>query len=520
MRWRGLRFLRVALAAIVFAGLAAAFLDFRGLVPPGWARRLAAIQFVPATLALATGGTALVVVALVTVTLAFGRVYCSAVCPLGILQDLIGRVATWLRPRRRLMPFARANNWLRYGVLTAAVATIIAGGASIACAYTDPYCNFGRIFSGLFRPVLVVANNALVAPAGALKLAGLYRVDPPWPDPAILWPALVVLVLVTILAAWRARIYCNTLCPVGTLLGWVAVRSAFRLTLDRGACVKCADCLRTCKAQCIDLRTGAIDASRCVACYNCVDACAQHGIAYRWSWGRSAGGPVRPPIPDVGRRAFLANASVAIAAAVGTNRLLAVATLAVADGDKASRAICPPGAGGIDRFVERCTACQLCVSACPTHVLQPALAEYGFAGCMKPRLDYTAAFCNFDCQRCAEVCPTGAIARQTLAAKQVTRIGLARLDLEGCIVKTKGTDCAACSEHCPTKAVDTVPYGNGLRLPQVTDDLCIGCGACEYACPAVPHKAIKVTGCRWHEVATRRVEEKAKDPRKGGGFPF
>ncbi|HVT72247.1 MAG TPA: 4Fe-4S dicluster domain-containing protein [Lacunisphaera sp.] len=507
------------MAAFVLAGLTAAFLDFRGLVPASLAHWLAAIQFVPAVVVFATGGAAVAAVAILVITLALGRVYCAVVCPLGIFQDVIGWLARGLRLRRRLLPFARANNGLRYGVLVATLATIAVGGASIASSHTDPYSNFGRVVSGLFRPMVVAANNALVAPATALGFTGLYRVNPPWPAPGLLWPALVVLVLVTLLAAWRDRIYCNTLCPVGALLGGVAARGAFRLTLDRGACSKCADCLRACKAQCIDLRTGAIDASRCVACYNCIAACGQHGIAYRWRWGRPAADRALGALPDPGRRAFLANASVAIAAAVGANRLLAVAVPRAAD-SQASRAICPPGAGGIDRFLARCTACQLCVSACPTHVLQPALDEYGFPGFMKPRLDYTAAFCNFDCQRCAEVCPAGAIGPQSLAAKQVTRIGLAQLDLEKCIVKTKGTDCAACSEHCPTKAVDTVPYGHGLRLPQVTDDLCIGCGACEYACPALPRKAIKVAGRRHHEVAVRRVEGKAKDPRKGGGFPF
>ena len=185
-----------------------------------------------------------------------------------------------------------------------------------------------------------------------------------------------------------------------------------------------------------------------------------------------------------------------------------------------SRAISPPGAGNVDRFIDHCTACHLCISACPTHVLQPAFLEYGLTGLMKPRLDYAAAFCNFDCQRCAEVCPDTAIVRQSLADKQVTRIGRALLDLEKCIVKTKGTDCAACSEHCPTKAVDTVPYGENLRLPQVNDELCIGCGACEYACPALPHKAIVVAGQRRHERAVRRIEEKAKDPRQQNDFPF
>jgi ferredoxin len=322
---------------------------------------------------------------------------------------------------------------------------------------------------------------------------------------------------------WRERIYCNTLCPVGTVLGLLARGAAFRLTLDRSACTKCAECLRACKAQCLDLRAGTIDASRCVACFNCVTACPEQGVGYRFAWTRRSAVPApsaAPPASGPSRREFMAATVSTLAVAAGAGRLLAAPGAVPPLPQNYSRAISPPGAAGVDRFLERCTACQLCVSACPTHVLQPAFLEYGFAGFMKPRLDYTAAFCNFDCQRCAEVCPDGALTVLGLADKQVTRIGRAQLDLEKCIVKTKGTDCAACSEHCPTKAVDTVPYGENLRLPQVNDELCIGCGACEYACPALPRKAIVVAGQRQHERAVRRVEEKARDPRKRNDFPF
>lgn len=522
MRRRHLKPLRVGVALVFLAGLTAAFVDFRGLVPSWLSHWLATVQFTPALLALGTIRPALVAfVAIVAVTLIFGRVYCSTVCPLGVLQDVIARIATWLRPRRRLLPFKRGSTWLRYGMLAATILTIAGGAGAIAYTHADPYSNFGRISSGLLRPLLVAANNALVAPANALGFESLYRVAPPWPDHAVLVPALFVLALLVGLAVWRERIYCNTLCPVGTVLGLLARGAAFRLTLDRSTCTRCAECMRVCKAQCLDLRAGTIDASRCVACFNCVTACPEQGVGYQFAWTRGSASPApAPSAAGPSRRDFLATTVASLAAAAGAGRLLGATAAEKLPPQNFSRAVCPPGAGGVDRFVDRCTACQLCVSACPTQVLRPAYLEYGFAGLMKPRLDYTAAFCNFDCQRCAEVCPDAAITRQSLADKQVTRIGLARLDVEICIVKTKGTDCAACSEHCPTKAVDTIPYGENLRLPQVTDDLCIGCGACEYACPAQPKKAIIVAGQRRHDRAVRRVEEKAKDPRKQDDFPF
>jgi ferredoxin len=524
MRRRHLKPLRVGIALVFLAGLTAAFVDFRGLVPAAAGHWLAAVQFTPALFALGTGTAALVVgIAIVGVTLAFGRVYCSTVCPLGLLQDAVARITAWLRPRRRLRPFARGGVGLRYGVLAAVVLAFAGGAGGIAGAYADPYSNFGRIASGLFRPLLAAANNALVTPATALGFQALYRVVPPWPGPAVFGAALLLLGLVTGLAAWRGRIYCNTLCPVGTVLGLLARGAAFRLTLDRSACTKCAECLRACKAQCLDLRTGTIDAARCVACFNCITACPEQGVGYQFAWIRRSAAPapvITPPAAGPSRREFMATGISALAAAMGAGRLVAAPAAGGWAPQNFSRAISPPGATSVDRFLERCTACQLCVSACPTHVLQPASLEYGLAGFMKPRLDYAAAFCNFDCRRCGEVCPTGAISRLALEDKQLTRIGLAQLDLDHCIVKTMGTDCAACSEHCPTKAVDTIPYGDNLRLPQVTADLCIGCGACEYACPALPKKAIAVGGRRRHELAVRRVEGKATDPRARGGFPF
>ncbi|MFI5336374.1 MAG: 4Fe-4S binding protein [Opitutales bacterium] len=610
MRRRGLKFLRAALATAVLAGLAAAFLDFRAAMPPAAGHLLAAVQFLPSAVALVTGaGLSLACVVILAVTLLIGRVYCSVLCPLGIFQDAVARVAGWIRRRRPRLPYRPALTWVRQLFLWGTVAGLAAGWAGLTLSLLDPYSIFGRITSDLFRPVVTLANNALVGPIGQLGVESLVRVTPQWAGVGALAVPAAMLLVVAGLAAWRGRLYCNTICPVGTLLGWISARSALRLAIDLEACRKCGDCVRRCKAQCIDLRAGTIDHSRCVSCYNCLDACGEAAIRHRATWwrprfpvqpepsqpsaavsssakprSRQAGdhsGLARPDsgneggvhcpqcaglvagevkrvrdnalhlalwqqsggqksdrtdltqpamdssssAPDVPRRTFLATTAAALVATAGAGSLFA-ATAKTAPAKPVSRnaspVICPPGSESVGQYLDRCTACHLCVSACPTHVLQPAFWEYGLPGLMKPRLDYAAAFCNFDCQRCAEVCPDGAISLTKLAEKQVTRIGLAQFNQEKCIVVVSHTDCAACSEHCPTKAVDTVPYGRNLRLPQVTDSLCIGCGACEYACPAKPQKAITVSGRYRHEQAVRRREEKAKDPRagQGGDFPF
>lgn len=536
-----LKLLRVAAALVVFLGLTAALADFRNLVPAAAGHWLAGVQLVPSLVALVTGAAlSLASVVVIAATLACGRIYCSAVCPLGILQDLIGRLARLVqRGRTKFLPYAQPATWLRQGFLWATVAGVVAGWSGLTLALLDPYSIFGRIIAELFRPLVTLANNAVVGVANAAGINSLYRVEPHWAAVGALAVPAMMFLLVVGLAAWRGRLYCNTVCPVGTLLGLFAERAAFRLEIDRGACQKCVACLQVCKSQCINLRTGTIDFSRCVGCFNCLGACEHGGISYRLAWRRKPS-PVEPvgapaacrALPDPQRRAFLTGAATAFAVSLGaglrlsaqdqagTERAQSGAAGGPENPDDHTKVICPPGAASIDRFLDRCTACQLCVSACPTQVLRPAFLEYGLAGLMKPRMEYSAAFCNFECRRCGEACPDGAITLLALADKQLTQIGEAHFDQKKCIVVVKGTDCAACSEHCPTKAVHTIPYGDNLRLPEVTRDLCIGCGACEYACPVQPDKAINVAGHRRHGRARKPVETKAAAPTPAGDFPF
>ena len=530
---------RLVLALLFLIGLTLAFADFRSFVPASASHALASVQLVPALVGLSAGSlTALVIAAaLALLTLLVGRVYCSVLCPLGILQDVIARLGGWLRRKKQFLPFAPPQSILRHAVLWGTVTAIIVGWSGIALALLDPYSNFGRIISTLVRPLLTAANNAVVGLANTLGFQGLYRVALPWAGLGVLLPVALFLTVVAILSVRRGRLYCNTLCPVGTALGLLSRFAIFRIGIDQTACTKCGDCLRSCKAQCINLRTGTIDASRCVACYNCIGACEDRGIGYRFTWKKKPAhandrtGSTEPKTNltagDSPRRAFLASLVSGVAA---TSVALNHARAAVSSGDEAtpalvrsgeaSRALCPPGSGSVAQFLDRCTACHLCISACPTHVLQPAFLEYGVQGLLKPHLDYRSAYCLFECTRCGEVCPYHAIDLLDLATKSVTQIGVADFHQSRCIVELNGTDCAACSEHCPTKAVSTKPFRDNLRLPVLDQSLCIGCGACEYACPVKPVKAILVTGRSRHARAEKLVEKKAVAPTATGDFPF
>jgi len=513
MQSRWLKPLRATVACVMLAFVLAAFADFRGQVPPALAHGLASIQFVPSMVALLTGASiALAGLFILVITLLIGRIYCSAICPLGILQDVISRGARWFSRKRKRLPFSQKHTRLQLVFLGICIVGILIGWTGFTLSLLDPYSIFGRIGSSLVRPVVTLINNSLVGIGNAMGIDSMYRVDPQWAGAGALALPLLMFIVIFVLAFFRGRLYCNTVCPVGTLLGFLSKKSFLRLEIDKDRCRKCANCLQVCKAQCIDLKAGTIDFSRCVDCFNCVGVCTEKAIGFRSPRKKAAAPaplPVHQDVPDPQRRKFVADA-VVFTGLLGTG-------LGVAEKAEKRLPITPPGSSSVERFLNRCTACQLCISVCPSHVLKPAFLEYGILGMMKPQMDYNYSFCNYDCIQCGQVCPDGAISQLVLEKKQITRIGNAHLDLTKCIVKVKGKDCAACSEHCPTKAVNTIPYGNNLRLPEVNDDLCIGCGACQYACPAA---AITVEGLPVHEQAKKEVEKKAEKPKMSGDFPF
>ncbi|MGD7654442.1 MAG: 4Fe-4S binding protein, partial [Verrucomicrobiales bacterium] len=522
-------------------------------------------QFTPSLLSLTQGigWLSLGCLAVLALTLLVGRVYCSMLCPLGILMDL----SAWLAGRtgrNRKLPYKPGKTTIR--IAAVAICTVgLALGTAVPLGLLDPYSIFGKIVTATIRP-LAGWTNQLISQTG---LTQPYDFSPvAWATAGV---ALGLLALIVITAIFRGRLWCNTACPVGAILGFFSKFSLFRLHISSSQCVACSLCERTCPAQCIDFKNHRIDHSRCIMCLNCVTSCKRNGI--HLTTGKLDRGlqsaPTSEPIPHLQssihdplakplpRRAIL-GASLAIPAAAlaekhqgngpGNGKGRGNASGQGIGGGQAQghgnghgnghdpKYSCsgpnrltqfnktpslPPGAKSLRHFQSHCTACQLCVANCPEQVLRPSITKHGLAGFLQPYQDFEVSFCSFNCSNCSDVCPTGAIQPLTIEDRQHVQTGVAQLFRSRCVVKTEGTSCGACAEHCPTGAVHMVPWKNGLTIPEVDPDLCVGCGGCEFICPVRPDKAIIVVGHTTHQKAklpelgdqntVRKIEEE---------FPF
>jgi ferredoxin len=456
------KLLRIIFAAISLLLTVSAFL-FTHKILYGWLGLQLGPRLVQVFTSFTAGALATAAAAALS-ALIFGRVYCAIICPLGILQDLIG----FFNPRKyKKFIYNYAKTRLALALLSFAL--LIAGWAAAFYAL-DPYSIFARLDTALINPVLIWAHNLVLSS---------YPVSYPGTGISfILLGGVFTLVLLVALVIWTKRIFCTTICPAGTFLGMFAKYSFMKLKIDRSACIHCMKCAQVCPAGCIDIESGTIlDNALCLRCMNCVSACPARAIGA----GVTAGGGVGH---DMTKRDFVFGGILA-ALTFGAGKLLKPGA-GLGQKAFARNFIVPPGAGSPERFLSKCTACGLCVSNCQGNVLS-------MGGKFKNvHLEFGRGFCDFSCTNCSKVCPTGAIDEISLNQKRMTRIGLASLELPLCVTVTNGTECGACSEQCPTGALQMEDTPNGARLPVFNEAICIGCGACENACPVVPRKAVIV----------------------------
>jgi ferredoxin len=528
MNYKLLKWIRVIIALVFLIFTTLIFIDFRDFLTENQVNQIVFLQFVPSLIKFITvfSLSALGFLVIILLTVFFGRVYCSAICPLGIIQDVFSRVGKLFRKKKRYK-YLKARNILRNTILVIVILSALIFSV-LLLNLLDPYSLYGKIANGLFRPVGVLINNSVAGILENMNVFVLYQKDQfPVHFATIIFPIIAFMVILY-LSAKYGRLYCNTICPVGTLLGWISKISVFKININHDNCIKCGKCAFECKSGCINVKDMSVDYSRCVACFNCLTVCNDSAIDLSFEKIKriNQSNIVKN---DKGRKAFILSSLAGIFTLAGIKQNKVFASSEEGPLNKKPTTVpvektcpvCPPGSLSIDHFNSTCTACQLCVSQCPTGVLQPSFTQYGIGGYMQPFMDYSSNYCNFECTLCSDICPTGAILElnKEEEQKKTLQIGKVNFIKENCVVYTENTACGSCSEHCPTQAVKMVPYKGSLTIPETDNSICVGCGACEHACPVVPYKAIYVDGNPIHQIAKEPKSEKM-DKVEMEEFPF
>ena len=496
-----LKSLRIILAFISISLLTFLFLDFTGYAQShfSWLPKL---QFIPALLSV----NVMALVVLAVITFLFGRVYCSVICPLGIMQDAIN----WLRgktgkksKRRNRFRYKKALTGVRIIFLSLFVLSVALGFMALA-SLIEPYSEYGRIVSTFVAPVYDGINNLFADIAQAHDSYVFYHVESQFLFGEAIIIAGITFLVVAVFAWREGRGYCNSICPVGTILGYASKFSFLKPVINTAKCNSCSKCSRNCKSSCIDYKEHKIDYSRCVACMNCIGVCSKDAIKYTYKrYGESA--DESETAIEGGRRTFLTMGAIVAGAA------LTRAQEKVTDGgfaqiipkEKPARKykISPPGSRSHRNLKSNCTSCQLCIASCPNNVLRPSMDLETF---MQPEISYERGYCRPECTRCSEVCPAGAIVKIDVTEKCSTQIGQAKVNLQKCLSASEGVKCGKCSVKCPVQAIAMTavnPENETVLMPVVNESLCIGCGACEHLCPVSPESAIVVHGYEVHRLA-------------------
>lgn len=448
-------------------------------------------------------------------TFFLGRFFCGWICPMGTLQHWVGNMPSEAKRGKQRIESNRYKRWqtVKYVVLIAGLVAAFFG--TMAIGWLDPFSLLVRSLGLSVLPALNFAVRSVTTPLEhshvvAIRVAGesLHTVlqavvlDFRQVDFAQ-GLFLGVLFLLILAASLRVtRLWCRSICPLGALLGSVSRWSIFGLHKDAATCDKCNRCLLHCQGG--DDPIGGVPwrKSECLMCMNCVDSCPHSTLTFKFFRNER-----EVASPDMGRRKALTG----LAAGAAVVPLMRANTgLGKGRHDLLLR---PPGALDEEAFLSRCIRCGECMKVCPNNSLHPTLEQAGIEGLWTPTLVPRIGYCEPSCVLCSEVCPTGAIWQITPKEKgwvvgvgaqsQQIRLGTAFYDRGRCLPWAEATECIVCEEWCPVSpkaiyvedadVIDSAGKTKTLKQPRIDPSRCVGCGACEYACPLQDRPAVYVT---------------------------
>jgi polyferredoxin len=453
-------------------------------------------------------------------TLFFGRFFCGWICPMGTLQHFVGDMPSESKRGKQRIESNRYKRWqtIKYVVLIAGL--VAAAFGSMVIGWLDPFSLLVRSIGLSLLPAFNYIVRAALTPLEHSRIAAIKATG--GLIHAVLGAFLLefrqahftqglvlgILFLVILAASLRiTRLWCRAICPLGALLGAVSRWSVLGLDKDPEACNNCNRCLLHCQGGDDPIGSSPWRKSECLMCMNCVGSCPDHALTFRFFRPKSN---VAKEVssPDLGRRRTITGL---VAGAAAVPLLRANTGLGKSRNERLLR---PPGALDEPDFLGRCIRCGECMKVCPNNALQPALVEAGIEGLWTPTLVPRIGYCEPSCVLCSEVCPTGAIWQITpkekgwvvgvgAAQNQSIRLGTAFYDRGRCLPWAMATECIVCEEWCPVspkaiyveeaEVVDSAGKTKTLKQPRVDPSRCVGCGACEFACPLQEHPAVYVT---------------------------
>jgi ferredoxin len=193
---------------------------------------------------------------------------------------------------------------------------------------------------------------------------------------------------------------------------------------------------------------------------------------------------------------------------VGAGAVISIMGASLAKTPGREAVLRPPGAIDENAFLSLCARCGRCAAVCPNSALRLQGLDNGLKNLMTPKLVPTKGYCIMPvngCQNCIRACPAKVlqpISLEGLSSNQLSsrlKMGTASVDTRVCIPYALKQPCLACKEICPVEGAITTKSGEGkgpgatVRRPVFNHDVCVGCGACENACPTTP-KAVTVSG--------------------------